>query len=384
MLAGATSKRAHVLIVEDQIGPRKSLEMILNPFFEISCVERGSDALLQLQSKQIDLVTLDLRLPDIYGVDLLRHIKRLYRDIEVIIITGYGELKSAIDALNIGAFSYLLKPFNIGDVISAVNRALERKRQFDRLKGFLTEIGNIVGLETGIGEGIRKLKEDPMLLDKLKEMIDHPQQEFNGQKQINQFEFLRLLIETIENKDPYANGHSSRVNYYANLIAQRLNLTDREKEELQTATYLHDIGKLGINPRTVQKRDQYSIEDIAEMRKHPEIGANLVVPLGLPPNVLSAIRQHHEFYNGSGYPDGLQGKAICLLGRIVAVADAFDAMTSDYPYEYRKVLSLEQASEELFRGSGAQFDPEIVSALLEVIRDEKEKLILKASISSNL
>lgn len=378
------SKRATVLIVEDQLGPRKSLEMILAPFFEISSVDKGDDALKYLQEKRVDLVTLDLRLPDTSGMDLLRQIKRLHRETEVIIITGYGELKTAIDAINLGAYSYLLKPFNIGDVISAVSRAIEKKTQFDRLKQLLGEIGGLIGFETEIGEGIKKLKEDPTLLDQVKSLFDRPEQEIETRNRINHFEFIRVLIETIEKKDPYAHGHSSRVNYYSNLIAQRLHLSDLEKEELQIGTYLHDIGKLGVDPQILQKRDQYTPEEAAAIKKHPEIGVNLVSPLMLSPNVLSIIRHHHEFFNGRGYPDSIQGDKISLLARIVAVADAFDAMISDYPYEYRKVLSLEDAGEELRRCSGIQFDPEIVKAVSQMIQDEKEKLILKSSIFSNL
>lgn len=377
-------KRARILIVEDQVGPRKSLEMILSPFFETLSVDRGEEALKVLQTQKVDLVTLDLRLPDGHGTDVLRKIKKLYSDTEVIIITGYAELKSAIDAINLGAFSYLLKPFNIGDVISAVNRSIEKKKRLDRLKDFLGDIGNLVGYNIEIGEGIKRLKEDPTLLDKIKKTFERPEQETEQRKQFNNFEFIRTLIDTIEKKDPYANGHSSRVNYYSNLIGQQLKLTDQEREELQIGTYLHDIGKLGIETHVIQKREKYSTEEAAAIKKHPEIGAGLVAPLGPSSNVLSVIRHHHEFFNGTGYPNGIRGKEIPFLARIVAVADAFDAMTSDYPYAYREFLSLDEAKEELERCSGTQFDPEIVNALVHIIEDEKEKLVLKSSILSNL
>jgi putative two-component system response regulator len=373
-------KRARILIVEDQLGPRKSLEMILNPFFETSSVDKGEEALKQLQQQNVDLVTLDLRLPDIHGVDLLRQIKRLYQNTEVIIITGYGELKSAMDAMNLGAACYLLKPFNIGDVISAVNRVLEKKKRFDQLKAFLSEIGNMIGFDIGIGEGLKKLKEDPSLGEKIKQTFTLSGQEIEQANRVNYFEFIRILIETLEKKDPYARGHSGRVNYYSGLIAQQINLTPLEKEDLQMGTYLHDIGKLGINQQIIQKREKYTPEEAAELKRHPEIGVNLVEPLSTSPNVLSVIRHHHEFYDGGGYPDGIKGERISHLARIVAVADAFDSMTCDYPYKYRKAFALEEAGTELKRCSGTQFDPEIVDVLTQIIRDEKDKLVLKPHV----
>ncbi|HZR45296.1 MAG TPA: HD domain-containing phosphohydrolase [Candidatus Manganitrophaceae bacterium] len=377
-------KRARILIVDDQLGPRKSLEMILSPFYEIFGVESGDKALRLLQEQKIDVVTLDLRMPGMDGIEVLRHIKRVHGDIEVIIITGFGELSTAREAINLGAACYLLKPFNFGDVLSAVNRAVEKKKQVDRLKNFLTEVGAIVGFDVEIGKGIRHLNDDPSLLEKVKEALNQTDQEAEAARQMNYFEFFRVLIETIESKDPYAQGHSSRVHYYANLIAQRLQLSQQEKEELQIGSYLHDIGKLGVEPKIIRKKEKYTPEELELIRKHTEIGATLVAPLSLSQNVLEVIRHHHEHYAGDGYPDGIRGQELSIVTRIVSVADAFDAMVSDYPYEYRKVFSLEEAVAELKRCALVQFDPDVVNALLQTIEEEKEKLILKSSLISNL
>ena len=377
-------KRARILIVEDQLGPRKSLEMTLSPFFEIFSVESGSEALSLLEKEQIDVATLDLQLPGISGIDILRQMRRLYGDLEVIIITGYGNLTTATEAMSLGASCYLLKPFDFGEVLTAVNRAVEKKRQVDRLKGFLVEIGAIVGLQTEPGKGIEKLKEDRSLLEKVRKMFDQSGQELENTKRMNHFEFFRILIETIEKKDPYAQGHSSRVNYYSNLIAQRLSLTPQEKEDLQIGTYLHDIGKLGIDTQTLRKKGKYTPEELKIMKKHTEIGVNLVSPLLLSPDVLAIIRHHHEHYFGNGYPDGIQAKGISILARIVAVADAFDAMISDYPYEYKKALSLEEAASELKHCAHVQFDPDVVNAFILTIEEDREKLLLKSSIFSDL
>ena len=377
-------KRARILIVDDQLGPRKSLEMILSPFFEIIGAESGDKALHVLQDQKIDLVTLDIRMPGMNGIEILRHIKRVHGDIEVIIITGFGELSTARDAINLGAAGYLLKPFNFGEVLSAVNRTVEKKKQVDRLKNFLTEVGSMIGFDVEIGKGIRHLKDDPSLLEKVKKTFDQTDQEVEAARQMNYFEFFRVLIETVESKDPYAQGHSSRVHYYANLIAQRLQLSQQEKEELQIGSYLHDIGKLGVEPKVLRKKEKYTAEELELIQKHTETGVALVAPLSLSKNVLDVIRHHHEHYAGDGYPDGIKGSEISIVTRIVSVADAFDAMVSDYPYEYRKVFSLEEAVAELKSCAFVQFDPDVVQALLKTIEEEKEKLLLKSSLISNL
>ena len=378
------NQRGNILIVEDEAGPRDSLRMILKLNYNLHFAENGEQALDLLMANDFDLITLDLKLPDLTGLELLKEIKRQKPDVEVIIITGHGDLQSSMDAMKLGTSSYLLKPLNIGEVLSLVNQAVKKKRQIDRLKGFLTELGNLVGLSTEMGEGIRKLKEDQSLLEKIKRMFDQSPQEMEDQKKINYFDFIRNLIEVVEKEDPYANGHSGRVNYYSNLIACKLNLSDQEKEELQIGAYLHDIGKLGIDKRVIQKKKKYTAEEAKTMKRHPSIGISIVSPLKLSPNILSVIQHHHEFYDGSGYPDRCKGKDLTILPRIVAVADAFDAMISDYPYEYRKVLSMEEAVEELKACSGTQFDPEVVIAFTKIIEKEKDKVILKSSLFSSI
>jgi putative nucleotidyltransferase with HDIG domain len=378
------AKRPQILIVEDQLGPRTSLEMILSPYFDLFTVDSGEKALAAIRERKVDVVTLDLRLPDMHGIDVLRQIKRLHGDVEVIIVTGHNDFKTALDALHLGASSYLLKPFNVGDVLTAVNRSAGKKRQIDQLKEFLIKIGEMIGAEKALSQGIRLIEEDRSLLENIKKMFERTEQETEEQRRVNHFEFIRALIETVEKRDPYAYGHSSRVNYYSSLIAQRLGLTDSEKEDLQIGAYMHDIGKLGIDPQIVQKKGEYTSEEMEAIKRHSEIGVNLVAPLNLSPNVIALIRHHHEYYIGKGYPDGIRGEEIPLLARIVAVADAFDAMVSDYPYEYRKVLSLEEAVGELNHCSGIQFDPKVVKALIETIEAEHDRILLKSALFADL
>lgn len=143
------SKRT-ILIVDDEIGPRESLKMILKPFYNVETAEDGIKALDIIQEKEIDLVTLDLKMPGPHGGEVLKQIKQKNPDIEVLIITGYGSLKSAIDGIRHGACDYLIKPFNISEIINIINKALNKKKKMEELKGFLSEIGSTFGLNASL------------------------------------------------------------------------------------------------------------------------------------------------------------------------------------------------------------------------------------------
>lgn len=167
MEGGMVSKRT-ILIVDDEIGPRESLKMILKPFYNVETAEDGIKALEIIQQKEIDLVTLDLKMPGPHGGEVLKQIKQNNPDIEVLIITGYGSLKSAIDGIRHGACDYLIKPFNISEIINIINKALAKKKKMEELKGFLSEIGGTFGLNTSLDDikaYIKEQKEKPKETD---------------------------------------------------------------------------------------------------------------------------------------------------------------------------------------------------------------------------
>ena len=373
--------KPRVLVIEDEAGARDSLRMILQPFNSVYTAENGHKALEVLTEHQIDVITLDLKLPDFNGGDLLWKIKDIRPDVQVIIVTGFGDFKSSMEAIQSDVFSYLTKPFNIADILYWVNLAVEKKTQLDRLKLFLTDLGNLIGKTSSVEEGIRQLKEDHSLLENVKKLLGKTEREMDQINRDRHFEFYRILVETIEKTDPFANGHSSRVNFYSIMIGHRLHLNHLEEEDLQIGANLHDIGKLGIKRGITQKIGKLTENEIEAMKKHPEIGVNMISPLEVSPDILSIIQHHHEHFDGTGYPDGLREDEIPRLARITTVADAFDGMTSDYPYELKKLL-IDDAMNELKRCSGTQFDPEVVKALDEIIKDEKEKLIIKSLMFS--
>ncbi len=184
----------------------------------------------------------------------------------------------------------------------------------------------------------------------------------------NFYGILRSLVNALEAKDLYTGKHSERVTHYAHKIARKMGCGAEEMEALRTVGYLHDIGKIGIADSILNKPSALTREEYEIVRRHPEIGESIVSELGLSPQERAIIRHHHERWDGSGYPDGLRGEDIPVLARIVMVADAFDAMTSQRAY--RKAMSRSAALDELKRNSGRQFDRDVVNAFLSSLEGE--------------
>ena len=184
-------------------------------------------------------------------------------------------------------------------------------------------------------------------------------------------ETIRALAAAIDAKDPYTKGHSERVSETSVALAQELNLTDKDIENIEYTALLHDIGKIGIADNILGKNSSLTDKEFDKIKEHPIVGAKIIEPVDFLKNSYKAIYHHHEKYNGKGYPDGLKEKDIPLLSRIIAVADAYDAMGSDRPY--RKKLNKVKILKELKDQSGKQFDPEVVKALISVLDREREK-----------
>lgn len=181
---------------------------------------------------------------------------------------------------------------------------------------------------------------------------------------------VRSLAAAVDAKDSYTRGHSERVATYATLIAERMGLSHEQRIALEMAAYLHDIGKIGVKEEILLKPGHLDDGEMAQMRHHPLIGANILKPVAFPWAITPVVRHHHEAFDGSGYPAGLRGDEIPLLARILTVADSYEAMTADRPY--RRGRSSGEAIEELRRCSGSQFDPRIVQLFVEVM-DELEQ-----------
>jgi len=179
---------------------------------------------------------------------------------------------------------------------------------------------------------------------------------------------VQTLIRAINAKDSYTHDHALRSVRYAYEIAQRMGLPQRLIREIEYAALVHDIGKIGISESVLRKTDKLTPEEILVIREHPIIGSNILAPIPFFSEVAKIVRHHHEWYNGQGYPDNLSGNEIPLGARIIAIIDAYDAMSSDRPY--RKALSKEVIIEEIKKGKGTQFDPQIADIFLQILQSQ--------------
>jgi putative nucleotidyltransferase with HDIG domain len=257
----------------------------------------------------------------------------------VIILTGYAEIDVAVDAIRLGTNDFIMKPVNLDLVILSVRNALEKKRLEDELETYQRNLERLVEERTG------KLQQAYLTLKKA------------------HLDSVKVLIEAIDAKDPYTRGHSDRVRRMSLEIAKLLDFTEERMESLEYGALLHDIGKIGIKDGVLQKEGPLRPDEYHYIQEHPLIGVKIVEGIQFFYDKIPMIRHHHEHFDGTGYPDGLAGEAIPLEARIIAVADAFDAMFSLRPH--RKAMTIENVLSELKQGENKQFDPLIIDIFLQ-------------------
>lgn len=353
-----------VLVVDDEAGPRDALKVILRPYFNIRSAESAKAALAVLDEQPIDLITLDQKLPDRQGLDLLQDIKHAHADTEVIIITGYGSLKSAMEGIRYGAAGYLLKPFNVTELITLINQTLGKKQRLDLLRGFLRSSPKLWASEAECSQAWDSLKAAYFAIGN------------NGQGPVpppsEDQDLLPLLSDLLEAKDRQLLNHSSRTSFYATLMANRFNLTLAEQKSLAMGAFLHDIGKTGLGAFTFPDLQMLSSSDTATCTEHPDMGARMILPLGLPAEVGQIVLYHHERWDGRGYPHGLQGEGIPLLARIVGIAQAFDHLTAET--SARTPLSIDQAIQQISILAHTHFDPMLADLFAHAVSECKASL----------
>ncbi|NGZ08929.1 MAG: response regulator [Nitrospira sp. LK70] len=347
-----------VLVIDDEAGPRDALKVILRTFCDVRSAENAKTALEVLAQEPIDVITLDQKLPDRHGLDLLKDIKHHRPEVEVVIVTGYGSLKSAMEGIRHGAAGYLLKPFNVNELTTLIRQTMDKKRRLDFLRRCLLTLTDLWGSE----------EESTRAWDQVKTgyaALSDPQGDVALQH--DDMNLLPLLSDILEATDRQLLNHSSRVSFHATLMASRLNLTASEQEALALGALLHDIGKTSI-PSYRFSEDQILPSGEASLcREHPDRGARMIAPLGLPIEVGQIIASHHEQWDGQGYPRGLRGTDIPLLARIVGIAQTFDHLTADVPG--RVALPLDAAIRRLSLQSHEHFDPLLLEFFLQVVKD---------------
>lgn len=360
------------LVIDDEAGPRDALQVILRPFFNIRTAESAQSAMTILRNEPIDLITLDQRLPDRHGLELLHDIKHHHPDTEVVIVTGYGSLKSAMEGIRQGAAGYLLKPFNVNELITLTQQTMEKKRRLDFLRRSLRSIPEL--WRTGDGQsrawGPIKLEYSTLCSNV----------RGNGALPEEERSLIPLLSDILEATDRHLLNHSSRVSFYATLMAARLNLTLTDQQSLAMGAFLHDIGKASLQDYRFSEDQILPSGEPVVCRDHCERGAQLAITLGLPKEAHDCIAYHHERWDGKGYPDGLSGMDIPVLARIVGIAQAFDHLTADAPD--RSCLPAETAIQQIALNSRSHFDPELLEVFIEVAKQSTSALPTMAVTSA--
>jgi len=365
-------ERSRILIVDDERGPRESLRMILAPRYAVDVAESATVALEMLRAARYQLATVDLNMPGMQGDELMRTIRDEFPQIAVIVITGCASAETAVEGLRCGISDYLTKPFDVVQVSASVSRALTRQESRKRVTEFLEAIGSVLGKDRDVSEVVAELGDDAALERRLRSVIEEPALEPGAASSRltaeGTTEFLEVLADTIERRDPFLRGHGRRVAYYGALLADEMGLCDEEKEQLRLASFLHDLGKVAVAADVIQSESPFTEAERAAMTVHPKVGEELVRPLGFSAAVSSSIRHHHERWDGAGYPDGLAGAAIPLGARVISIVDAFDAMTTARPD--RAARDDAAAARELTKEAGAQFDPVLVERFVRLVERE--------------
>ena len=331
-----------VLVIDDEEALRSALARYLRSLnYEVQTASSGAVALELLEGTRVALVICDIRMPEMSGVDVVPKALEIDPDLAIIMLTAVNDAPTATDALSRGAMDYLLKPIELADLSQAVERAL-RKREM----------------------GMEQRRIERMIREEVAVRTSELEQERQNLRTMTVC-IAETLINAMEAKDVYLRGHSQRVAGIAASIAQELGLDADTVENVRLAGRIHDVGKIGIQEAVLNKPAGLSDDEYQHVKEHVRIGLDILAPLKHIAIPLLFVQDHHEHWDGRGYPRGLKGEAISLGGRILGAADAFDALTSRRAY--REPMTQSQTLEFMSRLVGTHFDSTVFTALRNVV-----------------
>jgi putative nucleotidyltransferase with HDIG domain len=340
---GTEQGPVRIMVVDDDADIRATLGRILRSQHHDVLEAAGAvEALATLErAGRVQLVISDIHMPGHDGIWLLQELRRQHPDVGVLMLTGDADVATAVECLTHGAMDYLSKPMLVGEVQARVDQALEQRR---------------------LSHEVLRLRE------RYQADLERQVLELSRKNEASFLAQVHMAVRMLEAKDSYTRGHSERVADYAVVTARRLGLGATELEEVRLGGALHDIGKIGTRDEVLNKAGPLTPAERAEIERHTLDGEEMLSVLRADhPRVLEIVRWHHERMDGSGFPDRLRGDQIPMCARIVAVVDAFDAMTSTRAYRDRETS--QWAFDELRRCSGSHFDDQVVEAFIKAVPD---------------
>ena len=330
-----------VVVVDDEDFNRKTVSRILKKNdYIVTALETGQELLdyILVKGNRPDLILLDIKMQGIDGFETMKQLQERQpadRRTPIIFLTGESRDEIEMEGLRLGAEDFIRKPIYPDVLLHRVERIIEVDRSH---KSMAQEIE----ARTAAFEVLSK-------------------------------QIVQTLAAAIDAKDTYTNGHSDRVASYSREIAKRYGYDEKAQEDIYMMGLLHDVGKIGVPDEIINKPGKLTDEEFASIKEHPIIGDRILKKVSRMPKLAIGARWHHERYDGRGYPDGLKGDDILEEARIIAVADAYDAMTSHR--SYRDVLPQEVVRAEIEKGKGTQFDPVFADIMLQMIDEDKDYLM---------